>query len=337
MNRRRRDRGFTLIELLVVIAIIAILIALLLPAVQQAREAARRTQCRNHLKQIGLALHNYHDNFRMFPYATGNPGRAVTSTGYGSGAVANHKGWLLLLPYIDQAPLYNLFNFKAASGVWLGSGNCNQTPPAGNFLVGGMAATTANVNLVGTKVINSFLCPSDPGFETFTSTCASSGLSPRPKSAGTNYDFSVQSNNATTAWSRLSLTTRSMFGVSSNCRIRDITDGTSNTVAVAETTRQIKSQQPSMWSTAGWSAMGINFQSSTVGINQYRCCAWDGFTSAGSVVGRNGSAGFPGSAHIGGIHVLLADGSVRFVTENIDTLTRQLLARIGDDQTIGEY
>src|SRR6188508_2861000 len=90
-------RGFTMIELLVVIAIIAILIVLLLPAVQQAREAARRTQCKNHLKQLGLAIHNYHDVFNMFP----------TGVGY------SLWGWkVFILPYIDQSAQYNMINFS---------------------------------------------------------------------------------------------------------------------------------------------------------------------------------------------------------------------------------
>ena len=101
-SRRDRLRGFTLIELLVVIAIIAILIALLLPAVQQAREAARRTQCKNNLHQIGIAIHNYHDTFRIFP-----PGH-VTSVHYD---VTDNTMWgwaVMILPYIDQSPMYNL-------------------------------------------------------------------------------------------------------------------------------------------------------------------------------------------------------------------------------------
>src|SRR6201996_1630152 len=98
MSRLRRSKGFTLIELLVVIAIIAVLIALLLPAVEQAREAARRTQCKNNLKQMGLALHNYHDTNNTFP-----PGWIGQSTAAYSGF-----GWnTMLLPSIDQGPLYN--------------------------------------------------------------------------------------------------------------------------------------------------------------------------------------------------------------------------------------
>src|SRR5690348_4234574 len=106
-----RKRGFTLFELLVVIAIIAILIALLLPAVQQAREAARRTQCRNSLKQLGLALYNYHDNFNQYPrgcfgamlQSTSNPCTPNANGGWGSEWEGHSVHWNLL-PYIDQAP-----------------------------------------------------------------------------------------------------------------------------------------------------------------------------------------------------------------------------------------
>src|SRR5262245_42410440 len=110
-GRRRRASAFTLIELLVVIAIIAVLVALLLPAVQQAREAARRSQCKNNLKQFGLALHNYHEAFSTFPMAETNPSNGPACNG-GPGA-----GWcgfsvhVMLLPYLDQGPLYNQINF----------------------------------------------------------------------------------------------------------------------------------------------------------------------------------------------------------------------------------
>ena len=103
-SRRDQRGGFTLIELLVVIAIIAVLIALLLPAVQQAREAARRTQCKNNLKQLGLALHNYHDVFTIFPRGTSGP----VIEGLGGDGWRTYSAHAMILPYIDQAPLYSM-------------------------------------------------------------------------------------------------------------------------------------------------------------------------------------------------------------------------------------
>ena len=109
-----RWRGFTLIELLVVIAIIAVLIALLLPAVQQAREAARRTQCKNNLKQMGLALHNYHDVFNKFPIGSNN----TQAGGWGCPL------WTAVLPYVDEAPMYNKWDFigQANQVGWIDGG-----------------------------------------------------------------------------------------------------------------------------------------------------------------------------------------------------------------------
>src|SRR5437899_1311540 len=116
LSRNVRRFGFTLIELLVVIAIIAVLVALLLPAVQQAREAARRSQCKNNLKQIGLALHNYHENFNMLPPSAINPGTVGSTSFIPNGGIRNYTGYLMILPQLDQGPLYNQINFNIATG-----------------------------------------------------------------------------------------------------------------------------------------------------------------------------------------------------------------------------
>jgi prepilin-type N-terminal cleavage/methylation domain-containing protein len=131
MGSSKSRRGFTLVELLVVIAIIGILVALLLPAVQAAREAARRMSCGNNLKQLGLGLHNYHDTYKIFPPALLNSGRKDAPFG-GTQQTLNTTGWALMLPFIEQAPLHDNYNFNACSS----SDNARMPGPiAGNDLI----------------------------------------------------------------------------------------------------------------------------------------------------------------------------------------------------------
>lgn len=174
--------GFTLIELLVVIAIIAILIALLLPAVQQAREAARRTQCRNNFKQIGLALHNYHDTHGVLPPALISSGRCTDANECPTTRpVLNTTGWVLLLPYIDQSPLYNQYNFNVSSSM----SSPNGRPQAGNV-------TTSTTNQpVYSQLIAAFNCPSDPaGSPEVTSTPNTTGFYERNRARRSSMLFS---------------------------------------------------------------------------------------------------------------------------------------------------
>jgi prepilin-type N-terminal cleavage/methylation domain-containing protein/prepilin-type processing-associated H-X9-DG protein len=169
---RRARKGFTLIELLVVIAIIAVLIALLLPAVQQAREAARRTQCKNNLKQIALAIHNYHDAFGIFPPSHTYDGYAANfSTGDHRYNTCAPKGtpqshgtyvrmpWMvLILPYMDQAPLYNQFNASQPFAGWPGHSQFNNydpsAPPSVNYVL-----------QFATPAPSSYRCPSSPVYQ----------------------------------------------------------------------------------------------------------------------------------------------------------------------------
>ena len=203
---RQPLRGFTLIELLVVIAIIAILVALLLPAVQQAREAARRSSCKNNLKQIGVALHNYHDTFSVLP-----PGyivRNISATAMASMETAqNGPGFAwgtMILPQLEQAALYDAMNFNL---------NAHEIP---------------NIDLARTS-ISTFLCPSDPAPTTFTVTDGSSN----------NYELASANYVGVIGYGNVSMTPgrpmgKGVFYRNSNTKLRDLTDGTSNCMLVGE-------------------------------------------------------------------------------------------------------
>jgi len=199
--QKTRTRGFTLIELLVVIAIIAILIALLLPAVQQAREAARRTQCRNNLKQIGLAMHNYHDVHLIFPFGY----QTANYLGNTDSTRDSFIGWgTMILPYLDQAPLYNFID---------SNGGFDGGEPAGSTRW--YQITALNTNGQGGKVIlNAFICPSD----------RSGGLNSRLSGSmgKSNYKGCCEADDSV------------FFTNATETRIRSITDGTSNTLMVGE-------------------------------------------------------------------------------------------------------
>ena len=194
-------RGFTLIELLVVIAIIAILIALLLPAVQQAREAARRSQCQNNLKQIGLGLHNYHDTHKVFP-----PG-VITDTGWAWGT--------MILPFVDQA---NLYNTMAPGGI--------------------MDLSNATQLANAQTVLNVYLCPSDPWGSPQKNTNYAITITPPGGSAAT-YNIGMSNYTGASGTSLGNCEAVSSMGtgiltINSNIKVRDVTDGASNTMLVGE-------------------------------------------------------------------------------------------------------
>lgn len=270
--------GFTLIELLVVIAIIAILIALLLPAVQQAREAARRSTCKNNIKQIGLALHNYHDTFKIFPpgYIGGND--ITSATGAGTG-----WAWsVFILPYIDQAPLYNQLN-------------------PGNV----MDLNNSTIKDLCKTVIPGYLCPSDtlrtpdnnPDYALTIDGTAGHRI------GCNNYLANAGSDSIDCRQGE----TNGIFFNNSNIRIKDIIDGTTNTILVSE--RDFENHEGGSW--AGTSAPVCaepNNRSQYHVMNAHRR-AW------GNINGTDGRC--PSSMHVGGAHFLLADGSVRFLSENL--------------------
>ena len=323
----RHGRGFTLIELLVVIAIIAVLIALLLPAVQQAREAARMSQCKNNLKQIGLALHNYHGTHGAFPYATLNASTSWASVFEGSDdIVLNHTGWVSLLPFLEKGPLYDQFNPSWATGTRFdGSGTlAGGTDPA------------VNTNLIlSQNILTVLLCPSDSGPKTYNAASSTYGCGVED-SARSSYGFSVTDGGGRTLWEDESPYTRAMFGLNSYSQMRDIQDGTSNTAAVVETTLDVDDGETQSWACSSHVGEGINLGASR-GINNFRCCSWRSPPNQQYEPGRNGEWGEPGSLHTGGIHILLADGSVRFISETINSGTRVRLSRINDGEVVGEF
>ncbi len=325
--RPLQKQGFTLIELLVVIAIIAILIALLLPAVQQAREAARRSTCKNKMKQIGLALHNYHDTHRVFPpggitqqnfaagdsfsYATSGWCTGTTVLGASAGTLGRdgRAPWtVMILPFLDDANRYNSFDFEGAF--------TSRKSDAGS------SATNDAAWLLGNS---KYQCPSDPNSESSINNL--------------NY-MGVQGGGGTEACestsNRVYYTSGILF-VNSKVKIRDITDGTSNTFLVGESKYMIT---PGGQATKyyGW-ASGTHFGSGEVPSTM--TAARDQINSLDSSGGASATwsqqSGMFGSFHVGGCHFTLADGSVRFVSENVNLGTYQLLGQRADDNPIPEY
>ncbi len=326
-----RRRGFTLIELLVVIAIIAVLIALLLPAVQQAREAARRSTCKNNLKQLGLSLHNYHEAFNTLPPSVLGFGAAITATDYYTPVFAKHRntsGLVMLLPFLDQAPMYNLWNHNSAASAANG-GN----PIYSASTVQGNADDNAVLSRTPMPV---FTCPSDSGNAYYPGADLYYGIS--TNNAGgyrSNYAFSTHYNDAiyNHYGSTVAVSDRRAFGPDRKTNFSDFTDGLSNCVLMAEQTREKYNGAIGGWSYTCWVNAGLDFSRDWYRINQ-----WDYYSTPGSSLpGRLGQWMTAGSLHTGGCHVVLGDGSVRFVSENIDGSTQNNLSRISDGKVLGEF
>lgn len=311
-SRALGKRAFTLIELLVVIAIIAVLIALLLPAVQQAREAARRSQCRNNLKQLGLALHNYHDNFSVFP-----PGAlALSTTGVafkpgdaepGRTAVIGGWGWtVFVMPQIDQGTLYAAL-----------------APNGNNFPTTPTALTKT--------ILPIFLCPSDPSPSIHTAT-ALGGDGTGNGHAKSNYP-AIYGSTAVDYVQKSAPDTRGIFWYNSATRLSQITDGASNTIMVTERYwdgGDSETRRGAIWAgkpdgTTGQLNVGNKYANIVRAQNHPD---W-------IVKGLNNNAA--ASMHVGGVHFVLGDGSVRFISQNMDGANYQRLAQMADGQVVTDF
>lgn len=282
----KRRFGFTLVELLVVIAIIGVLIALLLPAVQQAREAARRMQCTNNEKQLGLALHNYHDTYNAFPAAWIHRGPAGS---------ANY-GWATsILPFIEQAPLYDALE-------------PGRIPLYERYT----ASATDQVKALLQTSIDGYRCPSD----------VTGKLNNKVRFGSTEHFQIATSNyvcNMGTTATQGTVESDGVFYGNSFLGMKDIIDGTSNTLFIAERDGGPSKTSGRNFCAAVWAGVGRNTDIGNQGVGR------TGLRSGFTVNFDYATAGSPenmgkgmSSLHPGGLNILLCDGSVRFLQENAD-------------------
>ena len=357
---RVKRRGFTLIELLVVIAIIAILIGLLLPAVQQAREAARRTQCKNNLKQIGLALHNYHDTF----ITTLPPGWVYSANLDATQFGGNMWGWgAFILPYMDEGNVYNQINFSAGFPGGLNAAGADQSETVGTSLHG-----------VEMTLIDTFRCPSDRGLpHTFYRGNGTPGNGGTARGLGGRSNYTGVNGGLFTDQTAPATLSRQggVFGGNSRCGFRDMIDGTTNQLLVGER-RFAEIAGRRVGFNAMWAGVrGVDAPTNTTQFaNSYPLVIGNTltpmnnlpFVNVGGGVGdaiyvnpaatnsandyqNSGSGrGVPdplwhgfSSDHTGGVQFVLGDGSVRFLSENIDLVTYALLGTVADGNVTGDF
>jgi prepilin-type N-terminal cleavage/methylation domain-containing protein len=334
--RRKKWLGFTLVELLVVIAIIGILVALLLPAIQAAREAARRSQCGNNMKQIGLAIQNYHDTYGRFPlnrdFATNDPRPG--------GKNPQSMSWIAMaLPFMEEQAKYDAMDFEDNAG------HCVLNP--------------AN-RAVASEAIDTILCPSNPqsvvpnanqsedyqrgngdqGFRgtrtDYTGNLGYVWLGWTDCQSGWNQGMGGGGGSAVWADQNWPMERRpkhraGVFWVTGSVRMADIIDGTSTTVAVFENHHwrrgprhsahnKADAKKRAMWisSIAAVDSADKPINLSIRDDNDVRCCGWS-------------------SAHPGGAHAVMADGSVNFFADSLDNSTRQAVGSAAGAEPVPDF
>ncbi len=312
MTTQRRF-AFTLVELLVVIAIIGILMGLLLTAVQMAREAGRRMHCKNNLKQIGLALHQYQLAAKVYPPAGIDYSWCMYPKENDPESVMNENGLMFLLPYLEQNSVYLEFDQTAA--------NCDVV--TGNPIC--CSPCTALVPLAGPSEPNNaewaskkmavFLCPSDSGTERVPGDLLPyrPGSSTQWEGAKTNYDFSTRASLICHHWKRHDRSR--IFGENSRSSHNDIRDGLSNTVAFIETLRENEISEGTGWAYRGWTMVGVNLARLKINFRLP--------TTPPEMLWIWGTAG---SAHPGGACIVMANASVKFANEEMDKSVRESLS-----------
>jgi prepilin-type N-terminal cleavage/methylation domain-containing protein len=348
--------GFTLIELLVVIAIIAVLIALLLPAVQQAREAARRTQCKNNMKQLGLALHNFHDTYSRFP-----PGGARDQSPFGTGP--GTSGWgsswkVYILPYIDQAAVYSKYLFAGNSGYQDPNNMSTTVPLIHNLKIPGYRCPSSSLPEQYASSPNPAPINAIQQYTSYTGTSGSFNDGSYAGSAGTATanvaPFNLGGSPGNTNSGRVSA--GGLLSANSQTNMRDCTDGTTNTFLVHEESDHLRDAngQPVVgWGSGpltsqgphGWTmGVGSTALSNSQGDRVFNCSTFAyainqrGLNASSKGTSANTGGNIPmSSQHVGGAHALLADGSVRFISQNLNFDTLMRLAHASDGQVLGEF
>ncbi len=347
---RRKRFAFTLVELLVVIAIIGILVALLLPAVQAAREAARRMSCGNNLKQQGLACHNYHDTYKVFPPALLNSGRWTHSSSGGGayngkinagsrsyemyGGTLNTTGWTLLLPFLEQSPLHDQYNF-----------NIHGSQSDWRAAIARNRGNRYNEDLVASAEIKVLICPSHD--ETTQRWSRGTNTYPLRNAYRTSYLFSTGNTTDYNApWTTyLGSYYQGVFGNNGAARIADIKDGTANCLLIGEGAGGQRLR--TSWVYGAWGLVGTHTccHGRSVGdVRNLNHSSWPVWTRDWHINsawkdradGKSYAWVFR-SQHPGGAQFALADGSVKMLTETMDYRVTNMLAYIHDGNPVSDF